>query len=98
MITFNNKDFLINGVTNGIGASGGEQFLYHNVLEKLQVHGIADNEKVPGVRYRRSFLNKTGRAFVAELERRALRAKANEGASPTRAADAAQSTSPPGGT
>ena len=37
-----------------------------------QAHGLADNEKVVGVRYRRSFLNKAGLALVAEMDKRVI--------------------------
>jgi hypothetical protein len=71
-----NKDSLINGSTNAGSASALEHFFYFNIFPKLQAHGLADNEKVAGVRYRRSFLNKAGRALFANYERRTLLAKA----------------------
>lgn len=71
-ISFNNKDFLINGITNHSGASALELFYYFNVLPKLQAHGLADNEKIAGVRYRRSYLNKAGQALFAALEKERL--------------------------
>ena len=55
---YKNRDKLINGVTNAANASEAETFFYHNVCPKLQVHGLADNEKVAGVRYRRSFVSR----------------------------------------
>lgn len=81
-LAYNNKDTLINGITNHSGASEAERFFYFNILPKLQAHGLADNEKVAGVRYRRSFLNKAGRTLFAELEKKALRAKAKRGEDP----------------
>jgi len=68
-IFYGNKDTLINGVTNAANASPAESFFYHNVCPKLQVHGLVTNEKVPSVRYRRSFVSSAGNAFLAELER-----------------------------
>jgi hypothetical protein len=62
-ISYSNRDTLINGVTNSINASPPESFFYFNIIPKLQAHGLADNEKVPGVRYRRGFLNRKGQAF-----------------------------------
>lgn len=68
-IFYGNKDTLINGVTNSANASPVESFFYHNVCPKLQVHGLVTNEKVPSVRYRRSFVSSAGNAFLADMER-----------------------------
>jgi hypothetical protein len=74
-IAYGNRDTLINGITNRFDASDAETFYYYNILPKLQAHGLADNEKVPGARYRRSFLNKAGQALFAEVEKQVLRSK-----------------------
>lgn len=74
-LSYNNKDTLINGITNHINSGDAENFFYFNILSKLQAHGLADNEKVPGARYRRSYLNKAGQAFFASYERAILLAK-----------------------
>lgn len=71
-IAYNNKDILINGITNEASCSDIAQFYYFNILPKLQAHGLAENEKVAGARYRRSFLNKKGQALFAAIEKRAL--------------------------
>lgn len=71
-IFYRSKDALINGVTNAASASPAENFFYHNVCPKLQVHGLVTNEKVPGVRYRRSYVSSAGNAFLAQLEREIL--------------------------
>lgn len=68
-IFYNNKDTLINGVTNAASVSAAESFFYHNVCPKLQVHGLVINEKVPSVRYRRSYVSPSGNAFLAQMER-----------------------------
>lgn len=68
-IFYNNKDTLINGVTNAASVSAVESFFYHNVCPKLQVHGLVINEKVPSVRYRRSYVSPSGNAFLAQMER-----------------------------
>ena len=70
-----NQDYLLTGVTNASSADAVESFFYHNVCPKLQVHGLADNEKVVGVRYRRSFVTKLGAAFLSHLDREALSRK-----------------------
>ena len=84
-LAYANRDILINGVTNRYDASDAETFFYFNLLPKLQAHGLADNERVPGVKYRRSFLNRKGQAFFAEIERQlvlAEKAAANAEAKP----------------
>jgi hypothetical protein len=40
------------------------------VCPKLQVHGLAINEKVAGVRYRRYAVTPLGSAFLADMEKR----------------------------
>ena len=75
---FQNKEAFVNGVTNSSGASAAETFFFHNVCPKLQVHGLIVNEKVPGVRYRRSAVSPLGHSFLAEMERRILLAKKPE--------------------
>lgn len=72
---YENKEAFINGVNNSNGASAVDIFLFHNVCPKLQVHGLIVNEKVPGVRYRRSAVSPLGHSFLAEMERRILLAK-----------------------
>lgn len=66
---YNTKEALINGVTNAINSSKGEIFLYHKVCPKLQVHGLSANEKVPGVRYRRSYVTDLGNSFLAQMDK-----------------------------
>ena len=68
-IFYQNKELLINGVTNAANSSVAESFLYHNVCPKLQVHGLTSNEKVTGARYRRSFVSAKGNAFLAQTEK-----------------------------
>ncbi|WP_069622891.1 DUF4062 domain-containing protein [Methyloceanibacter marginalis] len=77
-IAYANRDTLINGVSNGIGMSELSRFHYFNVLPKLQAHGLAENERVTGTKYRRSFLNKAGQKFFADLEKKFLLAKNKE--------------------
>ena len=71
-VMVNNKDTLINGVTNSSDVSDVAAFYYFNIFPKLQMHGLADNEKIAGVRYRRSFLNKSGQALLAYLEKKRI--------------------------
>lgn len=73
---YGNKETLVNGVTNAAGTSEAETFLFYNVCPKLLVHGLVENEKVPGARYRRCAVSQQGRVFLAEMERRLLARKA----------------------
>lgn len=68
----NNQDTLVSGVTNKYGAADDETFFYYSVCPKLQVHGLVDNEKVVGVQWRRSYVNKSGSDFLAYLHREKL--------------------------
>lgn len=69
---YGNKDTLISGVTNHNGVGDVESFFFFNVCPKLQVHGLAVNEKVAGVRYRRYAVTPLGNAFLADMEKRLL--------------------------
>jgi hypothetical protein len=69
---FGNKERIISGVINAHGTSKADLFCYYNVCPKLQVHGLTENEKVPGVRYRRYAVTKLGNAFLADMERMLL--------------------------
>jgi hypothetical protein len=73
-----NKDHFLGGVINENGVSDGESFLYHNMGPKLLLHGLVENEKVPGVKYRRTSVTKLGREFLAEMEKRVLLKKAQK--------------------
>lgn len=64
-----NRDTLMAGVTNQAGGNEANSFFYFNLFPKLQIHGLADNEKVPGAQYRRSFVTPKGRAFLARIEK-----------------------------
>jgi hypothetical protein len=75
---YGNKEPLINGVTNSQTASEQEIFFYYNICPKLQVHGLVDNEKIAGVRYRRSFVTKHGNAFLSFLDKKFLLDKKTE--------------------
>ncbi|MES3094514.1 DUF4062 domain-containing protein [Sphingomonas aerolata] len=68
-IFISNSTVLINGVTNALNAGAFETFLYFNVCPKLTMHGLVTNEKVPGVKYRRSFVNEKGLSFLAQIEK-----------------------------
>lgn len=82
-LMMNSARFLVNGVTNAATAGDREAFLYFNVSPKLMVHGLVENEKVAGVRWRRSFITEKGRFFLASVERRLARHKTEAGAGTT---------------
>ncbi|WP_460317880.1 DUF4062 domain-containing protein [Pseudomonas ogarae] len=69
-IFINNKDTIINGVTDAASGSDLESFFFFNICPKLQVHGFTEIEKVAGVRWRRYNITKKGTAFLADFERR----------------------------
>lgn len=69
---YNNKSLLIAGITNQHGINAAESFLYYKLCPELQVYGIISNEKVTGVRYRRSFVTQFGMELLAECDRRVL--------------------------
>jgi len=64
------RDSLTTGITNQAGSDAGSNFLYHNIAPKLAVHGLMENEKIAGVRYRRSFVSKKGLEFLAYYDRK----------------------------
>ena len=68
----NSSDYIITGITNAFGVSDGESFLYHNVCPKLQIHGLVENEKVTGVKYRRFAMTKKGTEFLAYLQKQKI--------------------------
>ncbi len=64
-------DRLVAGVTS-YASSEYVKYLYYNLFPKLQVLGLADNEKPPGTSTRRSALNKDGLKYLAWLKRKEL--------------------------
>ncbi len=77
-IAYGNRDTLINGVTNAMNASPAEAFFFFNIIPKLQAHGLAENQREAGMKYRRAFLNKKGQMLLAGIEKRRLLSKASE--------------------
>lgn len=68
-IMYKVKDILISGVVNTPSISDLRKFIYYNIIPKLQMHGLADTEKVAGVMYRRAYLTKKGQDFLSYFER-----------------------------
>jgi hypothetical protein len=71
-LVYGNRDTLINGVTNAMNASPAEVFFFYNIIPKLQAHGLAENQREAGMKYRRAFLNKKGQMLFAGIEKRHL--------------------------
>lgn len=81
------RDSLVSGVTNAGDTNEFVQYLYFNIMPKLAVHGLSNNESVAGTRYRRSYLNEKGLAVLAELDSRSVRSKkGSEATDPAHAA------------
>lgn len=66
------QNSVVVGVTNSGTASDLSKFLYSSLMPKLQVHGLAENDKVTGVAYRRSFLNEKGKRYLAWIDKQRL--------------------------
>lgn len=80
-IFYHSRNKLIQGVTNAASnATDLSRFLYFNICPKLQIHGLTENEKVTGVRYRRYFVTKLGLQLLAHIEKEqvALKKKAKD--------------------
>lgn len=72
------KDLLMRGVTNQIGISETESFVFFTLCPKLQTYDIMQNEKVAGVRYRRYAVTKKGTQFFAYLEKMLHKIQSNK--------------------
>ncbi|HEY4371017.1 MAG TPA: hypothetical protein VGN52_03685 [Burkholderiales bacterium] len=70
------RDSLTAGVTNSINVNPVTKFLYFNVCPKLQVHGLAINEPISGVTYRRSALSPLGQEVLARMDKATTLSKA----------------------
>jgi hypothetical protein len=68
---------LINGITNNIGMEDVEQYIYFTISPMLKVHGLMENEKVTGAKYRRYVITETGTRLLAYIEKNELK-KAKE--------------------
>lgn len=54
-----------------------EQYLYFTISPMLKVHGLMENEKVTGAKYRRYVITETGTRLLAYIEKNELK-KAKE--------------------
>lgn len=62
------KDNLITGMTNQIGISDLESYIYYSILPFLISFGILEKVKVAGVKYEQIQATKEGKAFFAKME------------------------------
>ena len=74
-LALNFKDSLMSGVTNAYGSGEIASFIFFNLCPKLQVYELVENEKVPGVKYRRYAISKKGIKFFAFVEKILIKAK-----------------------
>ncbi|ELJ5793347.1 MULTISPECIES: DUF4062 domain-containing protein [Enterobacter] len=60
---------LINGITNNVGMDSTANYLYFTISPMLKVHGLMENEKVTGVKYRRYVITDKGAKLLAYVEK-----------------------------
>lgn len=70
---------LTNGITNNIGMEDLAQYLYFTISPMLKIHGLMENEKVTGAKYRRYVISEKGSQLLSYIERmKVKRAKEQE--------------------
>jgi len=67
------KDSFVNGITNDISMKDWENFLFFEVSPILKIHGLMENEKVTGVRYRRYVATELGTKLLAYVEKEQIK-------------------------
>ncbi len=63
------KDSLVTGVQNKYNANELESFLFFNILPKLEIHGLAFQEKIAGVQWKNYRFSPRGLQLVAYIEK-----------------------------
>ncbi|MFJ5360545.1 hypothetical protein ACIPUG_06255 [Pectobacterium sp. CHL-2024] len=66
-VTF--KDSFVNGITNDISMKDWDNYLFYEISPMLKIHGLMENEKVTGVRYRRYVATELGTKLLAYVEK-----------------------------
>lgn len=70
---------LTNGITNNIGMEDLAHYLYFTISPMLKIHGLMENEKVTGAKYRRYVISEKGSQLLSYIERmKVKRAKEQE--------------------
>lgn len=64
------KTSLVTGVKNNYDADKVESFLFFNILPKLEIHGLAYQEKIAGVQWKNYKLSPRGLQIVAYIEKK----------------------------
>lgn len=67
------KDSFVNGITNDINMKDWDNFLFYEVSPMLKIHGLMENEKVTGVRYRRYVATELGTKLLAYVEKEKIK-------------------------
>lgn len=68
-LTLSCRDSLMSGVTNRMGSSDVESFMFFTLCPRLQTYDLVQNEKVAGVKYRRYAMTKKGTQFLAYIDK-----------------------------
>lgn len=68
-LTLTCRDALMSGVTNQLGITDTEKFVFFTLCPRLQTYDLVQNEKVAGVRYRRYVITKKGTHFLAYVDK-----------------------------
>lgn len=89
------RDTLITGVTNRSGISDIHKLLYYNICPKLEMHGLAAIEKVPGVAWQRYRLTTKGKGLLVFLDKNKPKSKETAIQSPEKAETQTEATNPP---
>ncbi|HDR2159235.1 TPA: DUF4062 domain-containing protein [Enterobacter cancerogenus] len=76
-VFFTCKDSFVNGITNDIDMKTWENYLFYVISPMLKIHGLMENEKVAGVRYRRYVATELGTKLLAYIEKKDIK-KAKE--------------------
>jgi hypothetical protein len=86
------RDSLMSGVTNQMGSSDVQSFIFFTLCPKLQTYDLVQNEKVAGVRYRRYAITKKGTQFLAYVDKAIHKMKSQK--APASSATIAKNASP----
>jgi hypothetical protein len=66
------RDSFVTGLSNNNAANDLTTFLFFHVVPSLQIYGLVEIQKVPGVLWRRATTTRFGREVLQELDRRRL--------------------------
>jgi len=75
LLFFAFRDSLMSGITNNMGMSDLAQFTFFTICPRLQTYDLVQNEKVPGVQFRRCVITSKGTQLLAYLDKEEHRIK-----------------------